>query len=76
MKSNLKLFQTYPEINGEIPVDNNMRIKAAALKLDLESHSVPVVVSTRSSSPRYSIWGDSQNSSTTTSVPNPATPTA
>ena len=51
MKSSLEQYQTYPEINGGIPANNNTRAKAAALKLDLESQSVPAVVSIRSSNP-------------------------
>ena len=45
MKSSLKQFQMYPEVSGCISADTTMRAKAAALKLDLESQSVPAVVS-------------------------------
>ena len=76
MKANLELYQNNPEINGGTPANNNTKVIAAALKVDLESQSVPAIVSIQSSGPRYSIWGDSLNSNISTSVQNPATPIA
>ena len=52
-----------------------MRAKTAALKLDLESQSIPVVVSIQSSSQRQSIWEESLNSNTSSSIQTQTTPT-
>ena len=76
MISSFKQFHTYPEINGGMPVDNTMRAKVVALNLELTSQPVPPVVLYRSPNPGNSIWDHLQNSTTNTSVLNPATLTA
>ena len=76
MKSSLELYNMYPEINDGIPVNNTMRAKAEALRLDLAAQPVPPVVMYQSPNPGNSIWDHLPNSITTTSILNPATLTA
>mmetsp|Transcript_180 Transcript_180/g.182 ORF Transcript_180/g.182 Transcript_180/m.182 type:complete len:128 (+) Transcript_180:282-665(+) len=82
MKSSLKVYNMYPEINGGNPISNPLKAKVALIKSRLAAQP-------KSTAPRlsptpkqaYSIWGDIMGNETTTPPPttassNPTTSTA
>ena len=73
MKVSLTAYNVYPEINGGIPVSNELRAKVAMINSKLAVQ--PTTVPTLSSTPKqvYFIWGNISGSKTTITTPTPTT---
>ena len=81
MKSSLEKFNSYPEMNGGLPITESLSAQVAVLELELASQPVPSITITAYSPPaaKQSVWevgADLPQSITTTTGPIVATPAA